>query len=256
MLNSISHVPEPKLVGLVVDSNAAARVAIVEALEGLNVMARSVETVDECVRLAEGIDASVAPPVVAIVCSFAQALETQPALLDQIRDRVFAPPIAVTVCPTTEAARACALSRSVTSILMKPIVTSEAMASLAGTVEEGRRRLADRKLVHDFRAQEARLTQGERHVMLAVCCGKLNKQIARELGVSIRTVEQRRRRVFATMDVSSAAPLAERFATVKTLERLHAPRSMPSPNSGVRDANVVAPPVGPTMGTPAMPLTF
>ena len=53
----------------------------------------------------------------------------------------------------------------------------------------------------------------------AVCDGKLNKQIAGEQGVSVRTVEQRRRRVFAKMGVDSAVPLADWMATVRTLER-------------------------------------
>ncbi|TWT47585.1 LuxR C-terminal-related transcriptional regulator [Botrimarina hoheduenensis] len=73
-------------------------------------------------------------------------------------------------------------------------------------------------LVQAYHRRRESLTQAEEELLVAVCDGKLNKQIANELGVSIRTVEQRRRRVFAKMKVASAIPLADRVATVRTLE--------------------------------------
>jgi two-component system, LuxR family, response regulator DctR len=61
-------------------------------------------------------------------------------------------------------------------------------------------------------AQLARLTQREHEVMLRVVAGKLNKVIADELHVSIRTVEVHRARVYAKLDVGSAAELATLLA--------------------------------------------
>ncbi|MEM6798111.1 MAG: LuxR C-terminal-related transcriptional regulator [Planctomycetota bacterium] len=92
--------------------------------------------------------------------------------------------------------------------------------SIREAIEESRRRRLDRAAVESFYEAIERLSADEHAVMKAVCDGKLNKQIAREFGVSIRTVEQRRRRVFAKMEVTSAVPLASRVATVKTIERL------------------------------------
>lgn len=58
----------------------------------------------------------------------------------------------------------------------------------------------------------AALTQREREVMRRVAAGSLNKQIAAELNVSMRTVEVYRSRVFDKLGVRSAAELATLLA--------------------------------------------
>ena len=57
-------------------------------------------------------------------------------------------------------------------------------------------------------ARLASLTEREREVMTRVAAGKLNKVIADELNVSVRTVEVHRARVFAKLGVRSAAEVA------------------------------------------------
>lgn len=66
---------------------------------------------------------------------------------------------------------------------------------------------------HDALAAEraarlASLSEREREVMLRVAAGKLNKVIADELHIAIRTVEVHRARVFSKVGVRSAAELA------------------------------------------------
>lgn len=58
----------------------------------------------------------------------------------------------------------------------------------------------------------ATLTQRERQVMDLVVLGKLNKVIADELGVSMRTVEVHRARVFEKMGVKTAVELTRLLA--------------------------------------------
>ncbi len=58
------------------------------------------------------------------------------------------------------------------------------------------------------RARLASLTEREHEVMLRVAAGKLNKVIADELHVSVRTVEVHRARVYAKLGVRSAAEVA------------------------------------------------
>lgn len=57
-------------------------------------------------------------------------------------------------------------------------------------------------------ARLASLTEREREVMQRVAAGMLNKLIADELHISMRTVEVHRARVFAKLGVGSAAELA------------------------------------------------
>lgn len=57
----------------------------------------------------------------------------------------------------------------------------------------------------------ALLTDRERQVMDLVLCGKLNKVIADELTISMRTVEVHRARVFEKMGVKSAVELAQKL---------------------------------------------
>lgn len=96
---------------------------------------------------------------------------------------------------------------------------SEVVAAIMNASAEARQRCVDWDLVEDYHQRERSLSNDERHVLASVCAGKLNKQIANELNVSIRTVEQRRRRVFSKMGVESAVPLADFAATVRTLEQ-------------------------------------
>lgn len=67
--------------------------------------------------------------------------------------------------------------------------------------------------IHDAHARErearlASLSEREREVMKRVAAGKLNKVIADELHIAVRTVEVHRARVFAKIGVRSAAELA------------------------------------------------
>jgi len=62
----------------------------------------------------------------------------------------------------------------------------------------------------------AELTEREKDVMRLVVEGQANKRIADELGISVRTVEVHRARVFEKMDVKSAVELANRLRDPST----------------------------------------
>lgn len=116
--------------------------------------------------------------------------------------------------------------------LTPPQSTDITIATLTKAVAEANRRGNERHLITAFAHRFASLTACERDVFVAVCEGRLNKQIASEFKVSVRTIEMRRRRVFDKMGVDSAVPLAAITAIVKTLNeqkiRQHrAPVAMP-----------------------------
>lgn len=101
--------------------------------------------------------------------------------------------------------------------LTPPQSAEIAISTLTKAMAEANRRDNQRQLISTFTQRLASLTSDERNVLDAVCEGRLNKQIASEFKVSVRTVEQRRRRVFDKMGVDSAVPLAAITAIVKTL---------------------------------------
>jgi FixJ family two-component response regulator len=61
------------------------------------------------------------------------------------------------------------------------------------------------------------LTPRERDVLNQVVSGQLNKEIASELGITIRTVKEHRRRVMEKMEATSLAELV----TMVVAARLH-----------------------------------
>lgn len=73
------------------------------------------------------------------------------------------------------------------------------------------------------------LTPREREVMMHVVCGKANKIIASELGVSQRTVEAHRARAFQKLNVRNAVELTHLYwgqtpAYRSSLQNAHAGR--------------------------------
>jgi len=72
----------------------------------------------------------------------------------------------------------------------------------------------------DILARAAKLTRGERQVMELLVAGKANKVMAKELGVSVRTVEARRQNIFKKLQVSSVAEVVQLASEVPVGERI------------------------------------
>jgi two-component system, LuxR family, response regulator DctR len=88
--------------------------------------------------------------------------------------------------------------------------------ALVGRIRRALEMEASRHGLACARAREAALlaslTDRERAVMLRVAAGKLNKVIADELDIAMRTVEVHRARVFGKLGVRSAAEVASLLA--------------------------------------------
>lgn len=102
-----------------------------------------------------------------------------------------------------------AMQGGAVNFLEKPFHEQELWESIRKALEvdaENRRRRAQ----HDEAAQRlARLTPGEREVLDLILQGKYNKEIAAELNLSVRTVEDRRARLMKKMGARSVAELVQ-----------------------------------------------
>lgn len=100
-----------------------------------------------------------------------------------------------------------AMKRGALDVLEKPVDAGVLLQAITGAVErhrlERRRREADGEIAHRLEI----LSPREREVMDHVVRGRLNKQIAADLGIVEKTVKVHRGRVMTKMQVRSVAEL-------------------------------------------------
>jgi RNA polymerase sigma factor (sigma-70 family) len=102
-----------------------------------------------------------------------------------------------------------AMQAGAVNFLEKPFHDQQLWDSIQAALDidvQNRRRKARRQTLQDRLSQ---LNEGERAVLNLILDGKINKAIAEELGISTRTVEDRRSRIMKKMDASSVAELVQ-----------------------------------------------
>ncbi len=116
------------------------------------------------------------------------------------------PAVVVTAYATTpmvvEAMRHGALT-----VLDKPCSEHQLRESVRLGVEKSQRDYEARQSRQEIATQLEQLNEKEREVLSAVLDGVPNKQIAKQQGVCIRTVEARRSKIYKTLGVTSVAEL-------------------------------------------------
>jgi two-component system, LuxR family, response regulator FixJ len=106
-----------------------------------------------------------------------------------------------------------AMQMGAVSFLEKPVQEQELWDSIRRALEldaQNRRRRARRQHAEE---RLIRLTAGEREVLNLILEGKLNKEIAIELGLSTRTIEDRRAKLMKKMGAGSLAELIQLVMT-------------------------------------------
>jgi FixJ family two-component response regulator len=108
-----------------------------------------------------------------------------------------------------------AMKAGAVEFLTKPFSAAELLGAIAQALERDRAARAARAEEQALRALFATLTPRERDVFVGVAAGRLNKQIAADLGTAEQTVKQHRGRVMEKLGLHSVADLvrfAERLA--------------------------------------------
>jgi FixJ family two-component response regulator len=100
-----------------------------------------------------------------------------------------------------------AMKLGAVDFLTKPVDESLLFAAVDETLERQRSILADRVRLADVEERFALLTTREREVLELIVIGRLNKQIAAELGISEKTVKAHRAQVMRKTRSGSLAVL-------------------------------------------------
>jgi len=101
-----------------------------------------------------------------------------------------------------------AMKAGATDFLEKPADPNELIGAVRKAIEVDRARRRESAELAEIQGRVSLLTPRERQVFERVVKGRLNKQIAHELGVSEKTVKVHRGRVMEKMQTASLADLA------------------------------------------------
>jgi two-component system, LuxR family, response regulator FixJ len=128
-------------------------------------------------------------------------------LLERLQARSQRPPTIVLTAHGTVPTSVQALHAGAMDVLEKPARPAMLLARIREALELDQRQREQRVLRTAVEERATRLSNREREVAALVVAGKRSKQIAAQLGISVRTVEGYRARLLRKMQASSAAEL-------------------------------------------------
>jgi len=102
-----------------------------------------------------------------------------------------------------------ALKKGAADFIEKPFDDQDMLKLIESCIKQDRAAAAKRAEKASLAQSLERLTQREREVLKLIVDGKLNKQIADDLGISIKTVEVHRSRVMEKMGAGSVVELVQ-----------------------------------------------
>jgi FixJ family two-component response regulator len=100
-----------------------------------------------------------------------------------------------------------AMKAGAIDFLTKPFRHQEMLDAVATAIERDRKRREDEKMISNAQALFETLTPRERDVLALVAAGRMNKQIAAELGIAEITVKIHRGHIMKKMLTRSLADL-------------------------------------------------
>ncbi len=99
------------------------------------------------------------------------------------------------------------IKKGAIDFLEKPFDETDLREIVARMFEQANQRLIQAKAQREHEAMLGRLTAREQQVLERIVAGRLNKQIADDLGISIKTVEAHRANIMEKLQVTTVADL-------------------------------------------------
>ena len=99
------------------------------------------------------------------------------------------------------------MKKGAIDFLEKPFNESDLREIVARMFEQATQRISAAQAQRDHEAMLSRLTAREQQVLERIVAGRLNKQIADDLGISIKTVEAHRANIMEKLEVTTVADL-------------------------------------------------
>jgi FixJ family two-component response regulator len=99
------------------------------------------------------------------------------------------------------------MTKGAVDFLEKPFNEADLRNIVAGMLSQAYERVHDAQVQRDQQAVLGRLTAREQQVLERIVAGRLNKQIAGDLNISIKTVEAHRANIMEKLEVTTVADL-------------------------------------------------
>jgi two-component system, LuxR family, response regulator FixJ len=185
----------------VIDDDALARNSVCALVQSLGLKAESFASAEEF--LERYVEGSTGCLVTDLRMPGMNGMELQQQLIQR---RIFLPVIIITAYSRTQTT-VNAIKAGAFTVLDKPYLDDDLWDAIRAALAKD---AADREkhLRHqEFCSRLAQLSPMERIVLNMIVSGQPNKTIAKELGVSLRTIENRRQDLYVKMQVKSSAEL-------------------------------------------------
>jgi len=195
----------PALV-FVIDDDPQSRATLVEAARSLGAAARVASIADVVAQRRE------APACVAAKLNSHPAFGVE--LIDALRRRGLGIPVLFMAEQARISDVVDVMQAGAMTVLQKPLDGQLVRSAIQAALELDDRRRQQAQARAEFRGRLQTLTQKERDVLNLLMEGAANKTMAAQLGASLRTIENRRRTLFAKLGVQSVAELVTQVLRV------------------------------------------